>query len=118
MNDRSILIVDDNIDLGEGLRSVLDGEGFDVSLASSGNEAISISQEKVFDITLMDMKLPDMTGIEALMEIINLHADARVVMMSGYRVHELLGEALERGAESVLNKPFTIEQLLAEINRV
>jgi CheY-like chemotaxis protein len=113
---KSILIVDDNADLGEGLKSVLDDEGFDVSLVGSGSDAISLSRESCFDITFMDLKLPDMTGIEALVEIINIHADARVVMMSGYRVHELLSEALALGAESVLSKPFSVEQILAEIN--
>ena len=114
---QSVLIVDDNVDLGEGLESVLIDEGFDVTFASCGSDAILWSRDKRFDITFLDMKLPDMTGIEALMEIINIYADSRVVMMSGYRVHELLDEALERGAESVLNKPFSIEQMLAEINR-
>ena len=114
---QSVLIVDDNLDFGEGLKSVLKDEGFDVTYASSGSDAMLRSREKRFDITFMDMKLPDMTGVEALMEIIKIYADARVIMMSGYRVHDLLNEALERGAESVLNKPFSIEQMLAEINR-
>ena len=103
---QSVLIVDDNLDFGEGLKSVLKDEGFDVTYASSGSDAMLRSREKRFDITFMDMKLPDMTGVEALMEIIKIYADARVIMMSGYRVHDLLNEALERGAESVLNKPF------------
>ena len=114
----SVLVVDDNVDLGEGLRTVLNDEGFEVTLALNGNDAISLSRDRRFDITFLDMKLPDMTGIEALVEIKNLNDSATVVMMSGYRVHELLDEALERGAKSVLNKPFTIEQMLAEINRV
>jgi DNA-binding NtrC family response regulator len=113
----TVLLVDDNPDLGEGLRLVLDDEGYDVALATCGSEAISLSREKRFDITFMDMKLPDMTGIEALMEIIKLYPDARVIMMSGYRVEELLDEAMKRGAESVLAKPFTMEQMLAEIDR-
>lgn len=114
---QSVLLVDDNFDLGEGLMSVLEDEGFDVTYASCGSDAILQSRDKRFDITFMDMKLPDMTGVEALMEIMNIYADARVVIMSGYRVHELLNEALERGAESVLTKPFSIEQMLAEINK-
>lgn len=111
----SILLVDDNVDLGEGLKTVLTDEGFEVTLARNGNDAISLSRGRRFDITFMDMKLPDMTGIEAMVEIKNLNDGARVVMMSGYRVHELLDKAVERGAKSVLNKPFTIEQMLAEI---
>ena len=114
----SVLVVDDNVDLGEGLKTVLDDEGFDVTLALNGNDAIALSRDRHFDITFLDMKLPDMTGIEALVEIKNLNDGARVVMMSGYRVHELLDEAVERGAKSVLNKPFTIEQMLDEINQV
>ncbi len=118
MKVASVLVVDDNVDLGEGLETVLNDEGFEVTLALNGNDAISLSRDRRFDITFLDMKLPDMTGIEALVEIKNIDDRARVVMMSGYRVHELLDEALERGAKSVLNKPFTIEQMLAEINRV
>ncbi len=114
----SVLLVDDNVDLGEGLRTVLIDEGFEATLALNGKDAISLSRDRRFDITFLDMKLPDMTGIEALVEIKNLNDSATVVMMSGYRVHELLDEAVERGAISVLNKPFTIEQMLAEINRV
>jgi CheY-like chemotaxis protein len=114
MNQSTVLIVDDNLDFGEGLTAVLEDEGYEVSFAPSGREAISLHNEQRFDMTLMDMKLPDMTGIEALMEIRSRHPDAVVVMMSGYRVDTLLEEAILRGAKSVLGKPFTMEQMLAE----
>ena len=117
MKSIKVLIVDDNRDLGEGLKAVLEDEGYQVTLTMTGEEAIALSREQKFGITFMDMKLPDMTGIDALIEIKNFNVNTSVVMMSGYRVHELLDEALERGAKSVLNKPFTIDQMLAEIER-
>ena len=117
MKVATVLLVDDNLDLGEGLRMVLEDEGHDVTLAVYGSEAISLSREKRFDITFMDMKLPDMTGIEVLMEIMKFNPDPRVVMMSGYRLDELLGDTIDLRAISVLAKPFSIEQMLAEINR-
>lgn len=112
MSQPTVLIVDDNIDLAEGLRDGLEDEDCLVTTATSAEDAIGLCQSADFDIILMDVKLPGIDGIGGLIGILNLKPDSRIVVMSGYKVSSLLDEATQRGAVSVLQKPFSVEQVL------
>lgn len=110
-----VLIVDDNRDLGEGLKAILEDEDYDVTLALTGEEAVSLSRGEKFDLTLMDVQLPGINGIDAIMEIKSIRPDVRVIVMSGYRIEQLLAEAVDKGKVSVLRKPSTADQVLAAL---
>jgi len=115
MNPSKILIVEDNEDLTEGVRWALEQEGFKVTAVTSGEEATSLIQSKNFDLSLIDVKLPGMDGIALLLKILDLDPEARVIIMTAYKVESLLIEVQNRGAISILRKPFEIEQLLGLI---
>ena len=115
MNASRVLIVDDNLDLAESLQASIEEEGYDVTLAATAEDAVTLFQQQDFDIAFMDVKLPGIDGINALVEIQKLKPDARVVVMSGYKIETLLEEAINRGAVSVLQKPFSVEQVLSLI---
>ncbi len=113
-----ILIVDDDRDLAEAIGEALDIAGHKATLAGSGTEAIDAYSRGRFDITFLDVKLPDINGIETLAAIREMDSTARVVMMTGYRIDQLLAEAAENGAVKVLHKPFAMEAILATLQEV
>jgi len=112
------LIVDDDQDHAESVADLLDLRGFAVELAFSGEEGAERFRLADYDIVLMDVKLPGMNGVETFFEFRKIRPGARVVMMTGYSVEELVAQAVENGALGVLYKPFAIDRLLEMLNRV
>ena len=115
---RRILIVDDDRDHAESIADVLAMHGHEVEMAHTGEEAVNRFDKADFDLTLMDVKLPGMNGIEAFYEIRRRRADARVIMMTGFSVEQLLSQALVNGAHGVLYKPLAINNLLRAVQEM
>lgn len=115
MDSLRIFIVDDDVDFAEALAEVIKAEGYYVECAHTGAEAVARFRENDFDITFMDVKLPDMNGVESLFEIRRLKPGANVMMMTGFSVELLLQQAVEGGAFGVLHKPFEPAVLLGAI---
>ncbi len=113
-----ILVVDDDRDLAEAIGEALEMAGHNPTLAGSGTEAIDAYSRERFDITFLDVKLPDIYGVETLTIIRQMDSTARVVMMTGYRIDQLLAEAAENGAVKVLHKPFAMEAILSTLQEV
>ncbi|HBO42889.1 MAG TPA: hypothetical protein DD670_02925 [Planctomycetaceae bacterium] len=107
-----ILIVDDDRDFAEGLADVLLPRGFEVELAFSGEEALTKFIHGDFDVTFMDVRLPGKNGVESFLEIRARKPHARVIMMTGYSVEQLLEQAVAGGAWAVLHKPLGPERVL------
>jgi two-component system response regulator HydG len=108
VNSLNIFVVEDDVDFAEGLAETLEMEGHNVEIANSGEDAIARFQEKDFDLTFMDVRLPGKNGVESFLEIRALKPEARVMMMTGYSLQHLLDEAMDGGALGVLQKPFDI----------
>jgi CheY-like chemotaxis protein len=117
MNSR-VFIVDDDRDHAESIADVLEQRGYAVEVATSGEEGARRFREASFDLILMDVKLPGMNGVETFAEFRKIRPDARVVMMTGYSVEQLLAQAVKDGALGVLRKPFAIADLLDLLERV
>ena len=114
----NILVVDDDVDNATSLGELLELEGHHVHVVHSGEEAVRISREQHFSISFMDVVLPGLNGVDSFLEIKRVRPDARVYMMTGYSVEQLLTQALNGGALGVLEKPFdpdSILQLTSEI---
>lgn len=118
MGTLRVFIVDDDQDFAESLALLIEGRGYQVELAYSGEEAIAKFRKQDFDITFMDVRLPGKSGIESLFEIRKLRPSARVVMMTGYSVEQLLEQAVEQGAWGVLDKPINVHQVLDMLERI
>lgn len=115
---RRVLIVDDDRDHAESLADVLEMHGHSVELVYSGEEALARFCDADFDITLMDVKLPGMNGVETFFEFRRVRPDARVLLMTGYGVEQLIAQAVENGALGVLRKPFNAFDLLQTVENV
>lgn len=106
-----IFVVDDDRDFAESVAEALESHGHDVATAHSGEEAVRKFRAESFDVTLMDVQLPGMNGVESLLEIRRMKPAARIVMMTAYSVEQLLEQAVDQGALGVLHKPFDLAEL-------
>ena len=113
-----ILIIDDDRDHAESIVDILAMRGNEVEAAYSGEAGIEVFRDHDFDIVFMDVKLPGMNGVETFFAFKKIRPDAKVMMMTGYSVEQLLSQAIEHGALGVLRKPFVITDLLQALEQV
>ena len=107
---KSILVVDDDIAHRTMLRIMLGWE-YEISEADCGSTAIEKIQHTSFDLVLMDVCMPEISGVEALDKIKDLNPRIPIVMMTAYSSNETAAKALEKGAFGYLTKPFDFENL-------
>jgi len=117
-NPLKILILDDDVDVAEGLTDILELHGHDVTMVHDGLSAIEAYTNNDFDIGFFDVKMPGMNGVESFIEIKKIKPHAKVFMMTGYSVEQLLEEALENGALGVMRKPFDVDELIAKLDGI
>lgn len=112
-----ILVVDDEVQIRRVIRKVLSAEGYDVLEANGGSEALETLAHNDVDTVLLDMRMPDMTGIEVCKRIRSTgrHAHTPVVFLSGASERSVRREAREAGADDFLAKPFDEAELRARI---
>ena len=113
---KSILIVDDDIAHRTMLRILL-GWQYEISEAECGAEAINEVQKTPFDLVLMDVCMPEISGVEALEKIRTCNRKIQVIMMTAYSSNETAAEALEKGAYDYLTKPFDFDTLRLTIEK-
>lgn len=115
-----ILIVDDHAIVREGLKQILsDDETFKVAgEAESAAEAIRLARDKDFDLVLLDISLPDRSGMEVLDILRKAHPKLRILMLSMYRETQYAVRALKSGASGYLNKQSAPGQLVSAIKQV
>jgi len=116
-DDTTVLIVDDDVHFADSTADLLSEMGFHCVGVNSGLEAIDKVKETTFDIILLDMKMPVMNGVETYKEIKKIAPHTVVVLVTAYRVEELIQEALSEGAYSVLKKPLDIDRIVHIIER-
>ncbi len=113
-----IFVVDDDRDLAESLADLLEARGHTVELAFDGESAIARFRESDFDLVFMDVKMPGMNGVETFLTFRSFKPAARVVMMTGFSVEQLLQQAIDNGALAVLHKPVMPGDVLDLIDHV
>ncbi len=107
----SILIIDDDIDMLETLSDVLQEKGYRIETAITGKEAIMTARERFFDIALIDLKLPDMSGITVL-KIFQLKYPHMIkIMITGHAELQNAVDAMNVGANAYIMKPIDHERL-------
>ncbi len=114
----SILIVDDDISLCKIVSLILEHNGYAVTTAMDGPEAIEKVKEKPFDMIFMDVKMPVMNGTETFRKVNEIRPGMPVMMMTAYPVEDLVQEALEEGAYGIMYKPLDTERVLQLLDEV
>lgn len=112
-----ILIIDDDPRLRTTLADILNGKGYKTLIAKDGAEGLSFMDRCAIDLALIDLGLPDMSGLDVLSRIKADHPAAAVIILTGNATLESAIEATNRGAFSYLVKPYGIEQLMLQIKR-
>ncbi len=107
-----ILVVDDDENIRNTMKTILEDEGYIVDLAANGSEAIQKTKKTVYNIALLDIRLPDMEGIELLKLIKETVPRTRKIMVTGYPSMQNAIAALNKNADAYLIKPIDIENLL------
>lgn len=112
-----ILIVDDDAELRSHLSDILGEADYHTDTASSGAEAISMVASNEFDIILLDMMMPETSGMEILGEIRKIAPSSKVVMITAFACIDTAVEAMKKGASGYLPKPFKISELIMTIKK-
>jgi two-component system phosphate regulon sensor histidine kinase PhoR len=113
----TILVVDDEERVREGCRKVLAREGYEVSIAECGESGLKMIERQHYDIILLDLMMPSLSGFDVLAHVKALHPDSLVIVISGYATIENSIEAMKRGAFDFIPKPFSPEQLRVLIKK-
>jgi len=107
-----ILVVDDDENIRNTLKTILEDEGYNVDLAATGNAAVEKTMKTAYNIALLDIRLPDMEGVELLKLIKDTVPRTRKIMVTGYPSMQNAIAALNKSADAYLIKPVDIEKLL------
>jgi UDP-3-O-[3-hydroxymyristoyl] N-acetylglucosamine deacetylase len=114
---KRVLIVDDEESVVQSIVGVLEDEGFQVGTAKSGEEAIGIFQQEKPEVTLLDIWMPGMDGIEVLKRLKWMSPDCQVIMISGHATISTAMTAVKLGAFDFIEKPLSLDLLLQTIRR-
>jgi DNA-binding NtrC family response regulator len=107
-----IIIVDDDEGIRETLAAILQEEGYQIDTAESGKEAIEKTNAKFYNLALIDIRLPDIEGIDLLKEIKETVPKIRKIIITGYPTLQNAIEAVNSGADAYVLKPFDMEKVL------
>ena len=107
----SILIVDDDEVMRETLSDVLRKRGYEIFSVGSGNGALSLMKKSIIDLILLDMRLPDIDGLEVLKKIKEFDTEILVIMMTAYSDVQTAVSSMKSGAYDYINKPFELDEL-------
>ena len=111
-NHARILVVDDDESIRNAVKAILEDEGYIVDLAATGMEAIKRTEETAYNVALLDIRLPDMEGVELLKLMKDAVPRTRKIMVTGYPSMQNAVVALNKNADAYLIKPVDIEKLL------
>jgi two-component system KDP operon response regulator KdpE len=114
MSEGRILVVDDEPQIRRIMRATLVSEGYEVSDARSGDEALELFHADKYDLVLLDMNMPGISGVETC-RAIRFNSDVAVIMLTVRDQQQDKVEALDAGADDYVTKPFSTPELLARI---
>lgn len=114
----NILVVDDDPDTQDLLREVLTEEKYNVATSGSGEEALKIGEQELFDVIISDMKLgPNLNGLDVLKAYKSIQPESEVILITAFGSMETAIEAVKAGAFDYISKPFKIDEVLLQVSR-
>lgn len=127
----SILIIDDEEDIRNVLQMILEGDGYDVSIAPNGNVAMDLLRREPVDLLITDIIMPDKDGVSTITEVREYFPEIRIIAISGgggidpmaYKPEAIsttayLAAATQAGADLVITKPFERDDLLRAVQNL
>jgi len=117
MANFSILLVDDEEALRTALSSELIDEGYKVDTAADGDEAIDILRSKSYDVILLDIKMPRVSGFDVLKFVQQKYPKTKVIMLTAYADVKNAIESVKLGACDFISKPYDLDDVLTSISK-
>ena len=114
---KQVLVVDDDIDILNVLNDFLTDEGHAVIIVNNGEEAVNKVKEHKIDLAVLDISMPKMTGIEALIRIKEIQPALTAIMITAFRNPEIIKDALNAGALDCVFKPFDLKDLRHAVHK-
>jgi PAS domain S-box-containing protein len=112
-----VLVVDDEVRIQKACQRLLTEEGCDVEVADNGIQGLKMIEKTHFDIILLDLMMPGISGLEVLTDVKSRHPDTVVIVVTGYATLEHSIETMKKGAFDFLSKPFSPDELRAVISK-
>jgi DNA-binding NtrC family response regulator len=116
MHKGSILVVDDELEIREGLEALLTSESFEVTLAETGEAGLARLEDRPFDLMLLDVSLPDRNGIELLREIHRRDPQLSIILITAFGSIDMARAAFKGGAQDYITKPWSNDELIAQVS--
>ncbi len=113
-----ILVIDDEAIIRISCQKALSSCNYDVKAASSGKEGLEMLENESFHLVLLDLKMPDIDGLEVLKEIKEKSPETKVIMITGYSTVDTAVKSLKLGAINYLEKPFTPNALIEAVKEI
>ena len=110
-----LLIVDDDLPTCDFLRLFFEKREYQVFTAQSGAKALAVVEEKHPNVILLDIKMPDMSGIEVLRKTKEIDGEVKIIMMTGVKEEVVIELTKEYGAIEYITKPFSLEHLEKDV---
>jgi DNA-binding NtrC family response regulator len=115
MSEARILIIDDDENIRKVLQAILEDEGYSVETAETAKKGIERSEKAFYNLALIDVRLPDMEGIELLSKLRGTKPKMRKIIVTGYPTLQNAVSAVNKGADAYVMKPFEVEKILQTI---
>jgi two-component system, NtrC family, response regulator AtoC len=112
-----ILVVDDDAASLSSLGEAMAREGYDVSMASSGEEAVQLDQKTEFDVVITDLRMPGVDGLRVVRSIKTSHPETVLIVMTGFASMDTVVDAISAGAYDYISKPFQLDQMRLKVHQ-
>jgi|Deesub1362A_J573_1020465.scaffolds.fasta_scaffold00105_76 DNA-binding NtrC family response regulator len=112
-----ILVVDDDPQMRDDIAEMLRSEGYNITTASSGEEALEFIRERDFDVVLTDLMMPGISGMDVLREVMKIKPKTRVIVITAFATIESAVEAMKIGASDYISKPFKLNEVQVAVRR-
>ena len=117
MSSVKILVIDDETGIREGTKRALTAQGYEVDTAENGEQGLELIKNNCYDLILLDVMMPGITGIELIEKIHQIDPETVCIIITGYATVEMAVRAIKEGAYDFLTKPFTVDDLLIVVNQ-
>ncbi len=112
VSKKTVLVIDDESSVAGALEVILSDNGYDVAVALTGRDGLDKATGRKFDVTITDLLLPDMSGLEVTSSMLEKHPQGVVIVITAYCTPDVVVKSKERGAVAVLAKPFNPSDIL------
>lgn len=114
-NTSRILIADDEVEFASTLATRLELRGYDTDIANSGEQTLEAISRQIPDLLLLDLKMPDLDGLEVLAQLRETHKNLKVIMLTGHGSYSAGNQGMALGAVDYIMKPVEMKHLLEKI---